>query len=316
MAARGALKPELISKPKRSRSDAFERNWGLLFIAPWLIGLFAFSIGPMLYSLYLSFTNFNLISGEAAQFVGLKNWISIFTDPVVFKAFIVTLKYILIVVPFLMIAPLFLALFLNSKSVWAKGFFLTMFFVPQLIPQVVTGLIWQGTLNSRGPINASLEKLGIPGPAWLQDANWVMPAIAIVGLWGIGNSILQMIAAMKNVPSELYEAATIDGANPLVCFFKITLPLMSSVLFYSVVTGIIYGFQYFTITFLIYRGQSGPDDAALFFMLLLFKESFVYYNMGKASALAWVMFIFCITITQLLFATSKRWVYYAGEARK
>ncbi len=302
-------------KPKKSSAESLERRWGMLFISPWVIGLLVFSVGPMLYSLFLSFTNFNLVSGEELRFVGLKNWVAVFTDPVILKAFTVTLRYILIVVPFLIIAPLFLALFLNAKNLWWKGFFLTMFFVPQLIPQVVTGLIWQGTLSSQGPINQSLERLGIPGPAWLQDAVWVMPAIAIVGLWGIGNSILQMIAAMKNVPNELYEAAMIDGATPVIAFLRITLPLMSSVLFYSVVTGIIYGFQYFTITFLIYRGQGGPDDAALFFMLLLFKESFVYYNMGKASALAWVMFIFCLTITQVLFATSRRWVYDAGEAR-
>jgi multiple sugar transport system permease protein len=302
-------------KPKQSRMSVLERRWGLIFIAPWLLGLFLFQIGPMLASLVLSFTDFNLISPDPMKFIGLRNWERLFTDPIVFKSLLVTLRYLIIVVPFLIISPLLVALILNSKSVLARGFFLTLFFVPQLIPAVVTGLIWQGTMSSRGPINQFLERLGLPGPQWLTEAAWVMPAIAIIGLWSIGNTILTMMAALKNVPTELYEAARIDGATPIQSFFKITMPLMSAVIFYTVITGVIGAFQYFTITFLLYRGQGGPDDSALFYMLLLYKESFVYYNMGFASTLAWGMFVVCLAITQLLFATARRWVYYAGEGR-
>ena len=300
---------------KPLRLDALELRWGLVLISPWLIGLLLFYIGPMLYSFVLSFTNYNLVE-NTGTFVGLKNWLSVFIDPIVTKSILVTFRYMLVAVPLLIAAPLALALFLNSKHLVAKGFFLTLFFIPQLIPPVVVGLIWQGTLNSKGPINQFLESVGIPGPNWLSDSWAVMPAMAIIGLWSIGGSILQLISALKNVPAELYEAATLDGANSFHTFFKITLPLASSVLFFSVVTQMIAAFQYFTIPFVLYRGQGGPDDAGLFYMLMLYKEAFVYFNTGKASALAWILFVGCFAITQIMFATARRWVYYAGETRK
>jgi multiple sugar transport system permease protein len=300
---------------KHLRLDVLEQRWGLIFISPWLIGLVLFYIGPMMYSFVLSFTSYNLVD-NAGSFVGLKNWLTVFTDPIVQKSLFVTLRYMLIAVPFLIFAPFMLALFLNSRFLLAKGFFLTLFFLPQLIPPVVVGLIWQGTLNANGPINKFLESIGLPGPHWLTDAWAVIPAMAIIALWSIGGSILQLIAAMKNVPNELYEAARIDGATSVISFFKITLPLTSSVIFYAIVTQVIFAFQYFTIPFVLYRGQGGPSDSALFFMLMLFKEAFQYFNMGKASALAWIMFVVCFAITQLLFTTSRRWVYYAGETRK
>jgi multiple sugar transport system permease protein len=300
---------------KPMRLDVFEQRWGLLLISPWLVGLLLFYIGPLIYSFVLSFTDYNLVE-NTGKFVGLKNWLSVFIDPVVTKSILVTFRYMLVAVPLLIAAPLALALFLNSRHLVAKGFFLTLFFIPQLIPPVVVGLIWQGTLNSRGPINQFLESVGIPGPNWLSDSWAVMPAMAIIGLWSIGGSILQLISALKNVPTELYEAATLDGASSTTMFFKITLPLASSVLFFSVVTQIIAAFQYFTIPFVLYRGQGGPDDAGLFYMLMLYKEAFVYFNTGKASALAWILFVFCFTVTQIVFASARRWVYYAGETRK
>jgi multiple sugar transport system permease protein len=300
---------------KPLRLDALERRWGLALIAPWIIGLLLFYIGPLLYSLVLSFTDYNLVE-NTGKFVGLKNWLSIFIDPVVQKSLVVTFRYMLVAVPLLIISPLALALFLNSRYLYAKGFFLTLFFLPQLLPGVVVGLIWQGTLNAKGPINQFLESVGLPAPNWLSDTWAVVPAMAIIGLWSIGGSVLQLIAALKNVPAELYEAATLDGASSFTTFFRITLPLASSVMFFAVVTQVIAGFQYFLIPFVLYRGQGGPDDAGLFYMLMLYKEAFVYFNTGKASALAWILFVFCFAITQLLFATSRRWVYYAGETRK
>ena len=300
---------------KPLRLDALERRWGLVLISPWLIGLLLFYIGPMLYSFVLSFTSYNLVENKGA-FVGLKNWLTIFTDPVVQKSLLVTFRYMLVAVPLLILSPLALALFLNSRHLWAKGFFLTLFFLPQLLPQVVTGLIWQGTLNVKGPINQFLESVGLPGPNWLSDSWAVVPAMGIIGLWSIGGSILQLIAALKNVPNELYEAATLDGATSFQTFFKITLPLASSVLFFSVVVQVIAAFQYFIIPFVLYRGQGGPDDAGLFYMLMLYKEAFVYFNTGKASALAWILFVVCFAMTQILFSSARRWVYYAGETRK
>jgi multiple sugar transport system permease protein len=305
----------LASRNKRS-IEASDRRWGWFFLAPWLLGLLVFTGYPIASSLVYSFTNYNLVPDQPLEFIGLKNYVSMFQDPQMQKAFLNTLKYIGIVVPLLIISPLILALFLNAKPLWLKGVFITLFFLPNLIPGVVTGLIWSGTLSNDGTVNRFLESLGLPKPMWLSDAAWVMPAIAIIGLWGIGITILQLIAALKNAPKELYEAALIDGANSVVSFFRITVPLTSSVLFFNIVTAIIGGFQYFVISFLLFRGQGGPDDAGMFFMLKIFKEAITYRNMGYASAMSWVMLLTTLVITQVLFWFSRRFVYYAGEERK
>lgn len=306
----------LDNKKKFLSLERVEQRWGWFFLAPWLLGLLLFTAFPMLVSLVLAFTNYNLVTDEPTRFVGLKNWVSMVQDPQTQSAFMNTLRYILIVVPLLILSPLVLALFLNAKPLWLKGFFITLFFLPNLIPGVVTGLIWAGTLSPTGTVNRFLQGFGITPPAWLTEAAWVMPAIAIIGLWSIGNTILQLIAALKNAPKELYEAATIDGASSITMFFRITIPLMSSVLFFNVITSIIGGFQYFVVSFLLFNGQGGPNDAGMFLMLKIFKEAITYRNMGYASAMSWAMLLITLLITQVLFALGKRFVFYAGEERK
>ncbi len=303
-------------KSRYSGLEAVDRRWGWAFLTPWLIGLVVFTAFPMLFSLVLSFTNYNLVPDSPFAFTGVKNWVSLVTDPGMRQSFLVTMRYILIVVPLLIISPLFLALFINAKPLLLKGLFITLFFLPTLVPGIVTGLIWQGSLSNGGTISRFIKSLGLESPMWLSDANWVMPAIALIGLWSIGNTILQLIAALKNVPKELYEAALIDGANAFVSFTRITIPLMSSVLFFNVITAIIGGFQYFTISFLLFGGQGGPSDSALFFMLKVFKEALVYRNMGYASTMSWAMLIITLLLTQGLFALGRRFVYYAGDDRK
>jgi multiple sugar transport system permease protein len=302
-------------KTKRASLERKEYLWGWLFLSPWIIGFLVFSVGPMLVSLWLSFTNANLVSGEAAKFVGLRNWVQMLHDPTIFKSLGVTLRYIVIVVPFLLVVPLMLALLLNAQNLKGKSVFRSLFFLPQLIPGIVTGIIWQGTLSPKGQLNQLLASVGIQGPNWFNQSEWVMPAIALIGLWSIGGTLLTFIAGLQNAPKELYEAARIDGANPFQTFFKITIPMLSPMLFYNVVLGAIGAFQYFTVSFILYRGQGGPDDAALFYMLVLYKEAFTYFNMGYSSTLAWAVFLLCMAVTVLLFGTSKRWVYYAGEER-
>lgn len=306
----------LDNKKKFLSLERVEQRWGWLFLAPWLLGLLLFTAFPMLVSLVLAFTDYNLVTDEPTRFVGIKNWVSMVQDPQTQSAFMNTLRYILIVVPLLILSPLVLALFLNAKPLWLKGFFITLFFLPNLIPGVVTGLIWAGTLSPTGTVNRFLQGFGITPPAWLTEAAWVMPAIAIIGLWSIGNTILQLIAALKNAPKELYEAATIDGASSITMFFRITIPLMSSVLFFNVITSIIGGFQYFVVSFLLFNGQGGPNDAGMFLMLKIFKEAITYRNMGYASAMSWAMLLITLLITQVLFALGKRFVFYAGEERK
>jgi multiple sugar transport system permease protein len=306
----------ISAAPRKKTLEASERRWGWVFLTPWLIGLLVFTAFPILSSLVLSFTNYNLVENDGVRWVWFKNYSSMVQDPQMQRAFLNTTKYILIVVPMLILSPLALALFLNARPLWLKGLFITLFFLPNLIPSVVTGLIWSGTLSSDGSVNQFLRTLGINPPMWLSDAAWVMPAIGIIGLWGIGNTILQLIAALKNAPKELYEAARIDGAGDLTTFFRITVPLMSSVLFFNVITAIISGFQYFVISFLLFNGTGGPDDSAMFFMLKIFKEAITYRNMGYASAMSWAMLLSTLLVTQGLFALARRFVYYAGEERR
>lgn len=304
------------NKPKASRIATLERRWGLLFVSPWIFGLLVFSVFPMLYSLFLSFTDYNLARPDQWKFIGLENWLDLGRDPSMQRSLMVTFRYLVIVVPFLLLSSLLMAVLLSHPNLRFRSFWVTLFFLPNLVPSVVAGLVWRDTLNIGGPINKITQWLfGWDGPRWLADASWVMPAIALIGLWSMGYTMLNLMAALKNVPKELYEAATIDGASSTRSFFTISLPLMSNVIFYNIVTGIIGGFQYFTVAFLLYNGQGGPKDAGLFYMLKLYKEAFVYLNMGFASAMAWAMLLICLVITQVLFMTSKRWVYTATEEK-
>ncbi len=297
---------------KTSRIAARERNWGLIFLAPWILGFLLFFLGPMVASLVFSFTNYQLLSDDT-KFVGLDNWIRLFKDPLVAQSFVVTGRFLLISVPLTMASALLAAVLLNSKLLKGKALFRTLFYLPVMIPGVAATLIWAGVLNTQtGWINLFLNWVGLGGPDWLNDSRWVIPALSLISLWGIGNTMVIMLAGLQGVPTELYEAAKVDGAGPVYSFFNITIPMISPVLFYNLVLSVIGGFQYFLTAFVIYNNNAGPDNAALFYMLNLFKEAFAYYNMGYASTLAWAMFLVALVVTIGLFATARRWVYYAG----
>ncbi|GAB4193194.1 MAG: sugar ABC transporter permease [Roseiflexaceae bacterium] len=307
-----AMKPLATTRRKYSRIAARERNWGLLFLAPWILGFLLFFLGPMVASLIFSFTDYQLLKDET-NFVGLENWGRLFTDPLVRQSFVVTGRFLLISVPLTMASALLAAVLLNSKLLKGKALFRTLFYLPVMIPGVAGTLIWVGVLNTQtGWINMLLNWIGLGGPDWLNDSRWVIPALSLIGLWGIGNTMVIMLAGLQGVPTELYEAAKVDGAGPVYSFFNITIPMISPVLFYNLVLSVIGGFQYFLTAFVIYNNNAGPDNAALFYMLNLYKEAFAYYNMGYASTLAWAMFLVALLVTLGLFATARRWVYYAG----
>ena len=290
-----------------------ERNWGLIFLAPWIIGFLVFFLGPMIASLVFSFTNLVLVRPEETRFVGLDNWRRIFTDPLVLRSLAVTVRFLLISVPLSLALPLLLAVMLNSSYLAGKPIFRTLFYMPMMIPGVASALIWLGVLNTQsGWINLFLRAVGLPAPDWFNDPRWVVPALTLVGLWGIGNTMLIMLAGLQNVPTELYEAARVDGAGAIRSFFVITIPLISPVIFYNLVLSVIGAFQYFLTAYVIYNGLAGPGDSALFYMYNLYREAFVYYNMGYAATLAWGMFVVALLVTIGLFATARRWVYYAG----
>jgi multiple sugar transport system permease protein len=290
-----------------------ESTWGLLFLAPWIIGFVLFFAGPMLASLAASFTDLVLVRPEATHFIGLDNWARLRSDPLVLKSLLVTGNFLLIAMPIALALPLLMAVLLNSTGLVAKPLFRALFFVPVLIPGVATAVIWQGVLNVHtGWIDLALTGMGLPGPDWLNDPQWVIPALALISTWSVGNAMIIMLAGLQNVPTELYDAAKVDGANAFYRFFKITVPMISPVIFYNLILAAIAAFQYFLTAYVIFQNTAGPNNAALFYMMNLYKEAFVYYNMGYASALAWGLFAIGLAITLGLFASAKRWVYYAG----
>ena len=290
-----------------------ESTWGLLFLAPWILGFILFFAGPMLVSLGASFTDLVLVRPGAVKFVGLDNWVRLVSDQLVLKSLLVTGNFLLIAVPISLGLPLLMAVLLNSERLVAKPLFRALFFMPVLIPGVATAAIWQGVLNVQtGWIDLALRAMGIPAPDWLNQPQWVIPALSLIATWSVGNAMVIMLAGLQNVPSELYDAAKVDGANALYRFFKISIPMISPVIFYNLVLATIAAFQYFLTAFVLYQNTAGPNNAALFYMMNLYKEAFVYYNMGYASALAWGLFIVGLAVTIGLFASARRWVYYAG----
>ena len=300
----------------RSSLARRESTWGLLFLAPWLIGFVLFFAGPMLASLGASFTDLVLVRPEATHFVGLENWSRLIGDPLVRKSLLVTGNFLLIAVPISLALPLLMAVLLNSVHLVAKSFFRALFFLPVLIPGVAAAVIWQGVLNIQtGWVDLALRGVGLPGPDWLSQPQWVIPALSLISTWSVGNYMVIMLAGLQNVPSELYDAAKVDGANAFYRFFKISIPMISPVIFYNLVLATIAAFQYFLTAYVIYQNTAGPNNAALFYMMNLYKEGFVYYHMGYASALAWGLFIVGLAITIGLFASARRWVYYAGGDR-
>ncbi len=292
-----------------------ERNWGLIFLAPWIVGFLLFFAVPMVASLFFSFTNFNLLKPEEVRFIGVENWVRMFNDPNVRQSLMVTLRFLLISVPLALILPLLLAVLLNSKYLLGKRVFRTLFYMPIMVPLVAGTMIWQGVLNTQsGWVNRILDIWGIRGPDWLNSASMVIPTLTLIGIWGVGNTMVIMLAGLQNVPTDLYEAARVDGAGPIYSFFKITLPMISPVIFYNLVLAVIGGFQEFLRALILY-GQTngaGPENGALFYMVNLYREAFVYFQMGYASALAWGMFLVALVVTIGLFASARHWVYYAG----
>jgi ABC-type sugar transport system permease subunit len=290
-----------------------EAMWGLIFVAPWIIGFMAFTIGPLIASLVLSLTDFDLVRPEAVRFIGLDNYARMVGDPLVVQGLVVTARFAIIAVPATMIASLGVALLVNSPRLVGRSAFRTLFYMPIQIPLVASTLVWIGFLNTEtGWLNGLLGLVGINGPDWLNNATWVYPALTLIGLWGIGNFMLINLAGLQSVPTELYEAARMDGAGPWSMFRRITIPLMSPILLYNLVISLITTFQYFTVAYVLTNGRGDPNNATLFINLDLFREAFVNNHMGYASAIGWLLFTIVLILTLVLFVVARSRVYYAG----
>jgi ABC-type sugar transport system permease subunit len=299
-----------------SRPAVREAAWGFVFIGPWLIGLILFTAGPMIVSLLMSLTNFDLLHADQVKFVGIDNYTRLLGDPSVVGSLVATIKFAVITIPLTMFASLGFALLLNHPKLPAKGPFRALVYLPVMIPLVASTLVWIGFLNTdTGWLNEMLHALGLPAPDWINSQTWIYPALSIIGLWAIGNYMIINIAGLQSVPTELYEAARIDGAGPWTTFRRITVPLMSPVLLYNLVIVLIGTFQYFTQAYTMTNGRGDPNNATLFINLVLFREGFVFNHMGYAAAIAWLLFVIVLGLTLVLFAVSRRRVYYAGGER-
>jgi multiple sugar transport system permease protein len=287
---------------------------GLIFVAPFIIGFLAFSGLPMIASLVLSLTDFDPRVANETRFVGLDNYVGMLSDSALIKSALVTLRFALIVVPLTLAFALAVALLVNNTLLRGRNVFRTLFYLPLQIPIVASTVVWIGVLNTNtGWLNTALNSAGVQGPDWFNSTFWVHPALAIMGLWGIGNMMLIFLAGLQSVPTELYDAAKVDGAGPWATFRKVTLPLISPVLFYNLIIVLIATFQYFTQAYVITNGRGDPNGETLFFNLNLYREAFQFYNMGYASALAWILFVVVLGLTIVLFRTAGSWVYEGGS---
>ena len=267
----------------------------------------------MIASLVLSMTDFDLIHAEDVQFIGFDNYVRMASDPNVIKSLVVTFSFAIIAIPLTMFASLGFALLLNSPRLFGRSVLRTLVYMPIQIPLVASTLVWIGFLNPEtGWLNQILAAFGLPGPDWLNSETWIYPALSLIGLWGIGNFMLINIAGLQSVPTELYEAARIDGAGPGTMFRRITIPLMSPILLYNLVISLVVTFQYFTQAYTITNGRGDPNNATLFINLNLFREAFVFNKMGYGAAIAWLLLLIVMVLTLAIFAFARKRVYYAG----
>lgn len=294
---------------KRSLKKILAENAGFIYIVPWLIGFLIFKVYPFASSLYYSFTNYDLFSGISKT--GLMNYQKIFTDSDIIRAFAVTFKYAIFDVPLKLIFALFIAYILNFKL---KGvnFFRTAYYIPSILGgSIAIAILWRAIFNTDGLINTVLGFFGVAKINWMAGANSALLVIILLRVWQFGSAMVIFLAALKGVSQDLYEAASIDGAGKWTQFFKITVPIITPVIFYNLITQLCQAFQEFNSPYLVTKG--GPNGATTLISLLIYNNAFLRHKMGMASAQAWILFIIVMTLTAVAFISQKKWVYYSDE---
>jgi multiple sugar transport system permease protein len=305
---------KMVNLRSLSRNERRQLFLGLLFASPWILGFLFWILYPMVSSLYYSFTRYDLL--PPPTFIGLENYKEIlYTDPHFPIVARNTLFYVTISVPLSTLTALLVASLLNSKIV-GRPIWRAIFFFPAIVPITVTAMIWALLLNPQfGAVNGLLKSIGMPIVPFLSNPDMAKPTLIVINMWGAGYMMVLFLASLQDVPKEFYEAAIVDGANAVQKFIFITVPLISPVILYNLVTGLIWTFQDFSLPWLLTGG--GPNQATEFYALHLFRNAFRFLRMGKASAMAWLLFIVIIIFTFLLFKTSARWVYYSsGETKQ
>ena len=305
-------------RPARFSGLSWRRaRWGYVFIAPWIVGFFVFTLFPMVATFVFTFTNINLNQAEPLRFVGLQNYQTLIADRRTWDSLAVTVKFALLALPVGVCLPFVVALMLHSRHLRFTGVFRVLFFLPYVVPFVAGVLIWGGMLGAdTGWIDGFLKFIGIAHPPdWLQDPTWIYPGLVIMGLWGIGAGMIVYLAGLKGIPTELYDAARIDGAGAWASLRNITIPMMSPVIFYTVVLGVVEVLQYFLVPLVLKNGTGEPGGTTNFYNLYIYKTFFTFQNMSYGATLAWLLFGISLALTLLLFWLARRYVYYAGEAR-
>ncbi|PYG00499.1 carbohydrate ABC transporter membrane protein 1, CUT1 family [Georgenia satyanarayanai] len=310
--------PSAARRARRSRRNVRynrrEALTGLLFISPWIVGFLIFTAGAMVWSLFIAFSDYNLATGQMRP-VGTRNFENLVEDPRVATSLANTLFYAVMLVPLEIVFALTLAMLL-SKLGRGSGVFRTIYYLPKMTPAVATAAVFFLLLNGNtGAINQGLGVLGIDGPQWLVDPDWVKPSIVLMSLWAVSGTMVIFLAALKNVPRELYEVSSIDGAGPVRQFLWITLPMISPALFFNVIVLSIAAFQTFDQAYLLFwRDQNNAaPEASLFYAVYLFQQAFRQFNFGFASAMAWLMFVIIMVVTVIQVRVGNRLVFYEGQ---
>jgi multiple sugar transport system permease protein len=297
-------------KPARKRGRG--RVTPYLFVFPWLFGFLAFTLGPLIFSLVISFFDWPIVG--QVKFVGFGNYIEMFTqDSLFWKSFGVTVKFAALFVPLNIVVALGLAMLLN-QNVRGSAFFRTAFYLPSVISGVALAMIWAWVYSGEyGILNYFLSLVGIDGPDWLNDTRWSLVAMVIASLWGQGAMMLIFLAGLKGIPKDLYESASIDGAGRLRQFRSITIPMLSPTILFNLITSIIAAFQQLTLALVLTGG--GPLKSTYFYAMYIYENAFKYFKMGYSAANAWFMFLIVLSLSFLVFKSSAAWVYYEGEIK-
>jgi multiple sugar transport system permease protein len=294
-----------------TRSERRNLWVGLAFVSPWIAGFLVFTVYPVVASIYYSFCDYDVLTKPI--WVGTLNYRDMLTDGVFWKSLYNTFYFAVWTLPLGLVIALLIAVLLN-QNVKGRSVFRAIFFLPSLIPVVAASMAWLWILNGNfGVLNHVLELFHVKGPQWLAAPRWTKPSIILMSLWGCGNTVVIYLAALQDVPRSLYESAEIDGASAWVKFRHITIPMISPVIYFNLIMGIIGSLQVFAQAFVLFAGGGGPDRSALFYTVYLYQNAFEYHRMGYACAMAWVLFVIILSLTLVATRSIRKFIYYAGE---
>jgi multiple sugar transport system permease protein len=310
---KSVTKDVIMPKGEHRKLSAIARNetkWGYIFIGPCIAGLILFAFGPMIFSIYIALCRWDVAT--PVVFIGIKNFVDMSRDANVFQALKVTAYYTILNVPLCTVITFLLANLLNT-GVKGMGVFRTIFYIPSIVPAVASAALWKNLFAPQyGLINGILRLLGLPLMQFINSRSQVIPSLVVMSAWGAGGGVVIYLAALQGISRNLYEAAEIDGASALSRMIRITIPMMTPIIFYNVLMGLIGSLQTFTAGYIMTQG--GPANASLFYALLIYRNAFTYSHMGYASALSWFLFVIIAVLTIVVFRTSDKWVFYENKA--